>query len=459
MGTQKKLGLGSGVAICMGLIVATSCLVSLGQGFGLAGKNFIIALAIVVVLNSFIAISFAELHRMMPDATGGLGQYMLVGLGPWSSIVSNAATYVITMILASSVELAMCGIVLSELFPVIPPVVFSIAVLSVLFITNMFGVDLFSKIQNITVILLIGSMGIFGILGIIHIGSGTPVSPAEYAPPIHSFKDIISLSAIAFWLFIGVEFIIPVAPEMKNPQKNVLRSMILALFVLFIIQAILGTGMTQYVSSETLLSAEMPHIVYAENLFGQPGVIWMSIITLLAATSTLNTVLPSTGKILQGMAEEKMAPATFTKTNPHNVPWVGMLLLAVLDGVMLISGFVNSNGLINMILAGSCFWLTSYILTHINVLVLRKRYPHADRSKRLMLAGIPQIVGIAGCIYMIWNITGDMEGRVIIYRLFFILLAILAAYAFLWVKFKLKKKPFEPINMNTLQTNQDSPLS
>ena len=41
---KKKLGLGSGVAICVGLIVATSCLVSLGTGMGSIGRWFIIPL-------------------------------------------------------------------------------------------------------------------------------------------------------------------------------------------------------------------------------------------------------------------------------------------------------------------------------------------------------------------------------------------------------------------------------
>ena len=38
---EKKLGLGSVVSISVGLIIATSCLVSLGQGAGTIGVTFI----------------------------------------------------------------------------------------------------------------------------------------------------------------------------------------------------------------------------------------------------------------------------------------------------------------------------------------------------------------------------------------------------------------------------------
>ena len=53
MERTKKLGLGSAISVCVVLIVATSCLLSLGQGMGLAGKNFIIALFVVLILNGF----------------------------------------------------------------------------------------------------------------------------------------------------------------------------------------------------------------------------------------------------------------------------------------------------------------------------------------------------------------------------------------------------------------------
>ena len=110
----KKLGLGSGVAVCVGLIVATSCLVSLGTGMGLAGKAFIIPLFLVMFLNMFIALSFGELHSLMPKVDGGTGQYLLVGLGPLPSMVGNISAYVITMILASTAALAMSGSVLMQ---------------------------------------------------------------------------------------------------------------------------------------------------------------------------------------------------------------------------------------------------------------------------------------------------------------------------------------------------------
>ncbi|MGE4352545.1 MAG: APC family permease [Oscillospiraceae bacterium] len=454
---EKKLGLGSGVAVCVGLIVATSCLVSLGTGMGLAGNAFIIPLFIVMVLNSFIALSFAELHHMMPGVDGGTGQYLLASFGPVPSIIGNVSAYVITMVLASTAELAMCGTVLCQLFfPTLDPRLISLLVLGFFFVINSFGVDIFSKVQNTVVILLIGSMILFGIIGALGLGTGEMIPAAEQsAPAVSGFGGLMSLSALAFWLFIGVEFVIPVAKDMKNPRRDVLLSMVIGLVLLFVVQAVLGYGMTNYVDLGILAAdpTGTPHMTFAENLLGTAGKYWMGLVTILAAVSTMNTVYVSTSKILQGMAEEGMMPHVLAKTNKHGAAINGLVLMGALDAALLISNIAMTSGITFVILAASCFWLVTYILIHAAVMVLRRRYPNAPREKKLVFAGIPQIIGILGNIYMIWNIEAG-ETRIMIFKIFGILFALLVAYSFVWVCGVMKARPFKPVDLAVINAGK-----
>jgi amino acid transporter len=409
-----------------------------------------------MLLNAFIAMSFAELNSLMPKVNGGVGQYTLVGLGPIASIISNISAYVITMVFAIAVELTMCGMVLNEFIPAIPAPILSIIVILILFGLNLRGIDVFAKVQNTTVTLLIGSMVIMGIISFFKLGTGELISEAaQTLPTIQGPSNLMGLSAIAFWLFIGVEFVIPVATEMKNPKRDVLLSMILGLLLLFGTQALLGSGMTNYVTLEELASNPMPHMLFAEKVLGDFGKIWMGVITLLAGITTMNTVLPSTAKILQGMAEEKMVPKVFGRKNKRDVAYIGMILIAIADSLMILTGYTNSDSLITMVLAASCFWLTSYIITHACVLVLRKRYPDAPRNKKLTLLGIPQIIGIIGDIYMIWNISSEMTEKLAIYKVFLILFVILTAYAVIWVKAAMKTDLFKPISLEKMNSNAD----
>ncbi|MFZ5974108.1 MAG: APC family permease [Bacillota bacterium] len=445
MAGTKKLGLFSAVSTCVGLIVATSCLVSLGTGSGLAGAGFAIPLAIAVVLNMFIALSFGELHAMMPNVTGGMGQYTATALGPVPSIISNISAYVFCMAFAASAEAVMCGLVFTQAFaPDWNPLVVSTVVTLILLAANFRGIDMFARIQNVTVTLLIGSLAALAILSFFMIAPGQPVTTVE-TPAITGFGDLAGLAAIGFWLFIGVEFVIPISKELRNPKRDVLLAMVIGLVVLFVVQLLLGIGMTNYVPLSVLSSEAMPHIVFAQSLLGDVGKYWMGIITLLAGVSTLNTVLASSTRITAGMAEGGMLPRFFAKENKKGVPFGGLLLLTGSILGIVLTGLGNSADLITMILTGSCFWLVSYIITHVNVLVLRRRYPQRAAAWKFKLFGIPQIIGIIGCVYMIINISPDPDAKTIIFTVFGIALGLLITYATVWTKFVMKKGIFEHV--------------
>lgn len=85
---EKKLGLPSVVSTGVGLIVATSCLMSLEQGAGALGTGFIVSMILACAINICTALSMAELNALIPNLTGGLAQYTLAGIGPFITIVT-----------------------------------------------------------------------------------------------------------------------------------------------------------------------------------------------------------------------------------------------------------------------------------------------------------------------------------------------------------------------------------
>jgi len=457
---EKKLGLPSAVAACVGLIVATSCLMSLGTGMGLAGDWFILAMLAVVILNSFMAISFKELNWMMPHAEGGLGQYTKVGMGSVPAIISMSSAYIIVNLLALCVELSLCGMVVNQiLLPGIPATVISVVFIVLLTIVNYFGVDIFSKVQNIVVALLLFSMVAMGAIACLRLGTGEIVDRAAHeAPPLASFGGAMGLTALAFWLFIGIEFVIPLTKSVKNPERNIGLAMVLGVLVIFVAQTILGHGMTLYVPYADLSDgANLPHLLFAENLLGKPGAIWMAIVTMLACVSTANTLFGTIPKIVSGMAINDMMPMVFAKKNRFGTPVVGLFVFSAIVLIELLAEFANSAGLVNILLAASCFWLTSYIFVSITVLILRKRYPgHPARSRYLRLWGLPQIICIIGDIFMIWNIA-EGDDRILIYKIFFIILAVLVVYAVVWTKFIKKMPMFKGASLDDILYSENIP--
>ena len=201
---MKKLGLPSVVATGVGVIVATSCLLSLGQGAGTIGTPFILSMVLACMLNCFAAFGMAELNALMPNLTGGLAQYTLACVGPFITILIMVGGYLFGNTIVASVECAMFGNTLLEIFPhsPIPSVAYCIVVLLVLIVVNLKGVDLFAKVQNVVAYGLIGSLVILGVIGAVGAGTGKVVD--QPAVVKGDFNSVISMCGLAFSCLLPV---------------------------------------------------------------------------------------------------------------------------------------------------------------------------------------------------------------------------------------------------------------
>lgn len=443
---DKKLGLMSVVSTGIGLVVATSCLLSLCRETAEIGTMFIMSVLVACMLNMCTAASLAELNALMPKLTGGLAQYTLVGLGPFVTIVSMVGGYLICNSLTAPAEGAMFAFALKEITGLdVPAPVFSVGLTVILMLVNLKGVDMFAKIQDVVAFLLIGSLIVLGVVGALGIGSGEQVTQQTTDA---SLLDGLSLSASAFWLFIGVEFIIPIASEVKNPKKNIPVGMFLSLGVIAMIQIVMIIGLNRYVLLDELANSDSPHILYGVRLFGKFGQIWICIISILAAISTQNSVISSISKICQGMSKMNMLPEVFQKTNKSGAPVVGILFFSAVIMIIEGTGLASTDAISFLILTASVFWMVSYIITHINVLMLRKRLPKAPRSFKTIGGPLIQISGIIGTGYMVFSISSDPAEKLQILGIVGLIFVGLAVYAVAWIKLKMKMPLFKPVELS-----------
>lgn len=436
MEEQKKLGLPSVVATGVGVIVATSCLLSLGQGAGTIGMPFILSMVLACLLNCFAAFGMAELNALMPNLTGGLAQYTLACVGPFVTILIMVGGYLFGNTIVASVECAMFGNTILKIFPnsPIPSVVYCVVVLLILIIVNLNGVDLFAKIQNVVAYGLIGSLVILGIIGALGIGTGKVIE--QEAVVKGDFNSIISMCGLAFFLFIASEFVIPISRDVKNAKRNVPLGMILSLLIILVMQSLLVVGFWHYTPWSELAASTSPHILYGTLLLGNVGKVWMSIVAIFAVVSTVNSNIAGLAHIAAGMAKIGLLPELFMKRNKKGVPYISVLIIG---GAMLVinaTGLSTTNQLSFMILSASVILMIAYILVQIDVLILRKRLPRAPRNFKVPGCVTIPIIGMVGTAWMIWNIAEDNDTRFGVYKLCVIMFIILACYAVPWLKYK-----------------------
>lgn len=452
---EKKLGLGSVVSISVGLVIATSCLVSLGQGAGNLGVAFIGAMVIAMLLNMATVASLSELNALMPNITGGLAQYTLAALGPFPTLLSMVGGYLVCNTMSCGVEASIFSFAVADTSGLkIPSIFYTLVIVVVLLIANLYGVDMFAKIQNIVAFLLIGSLVGMGIIGMLGLGTGEQISQPYVLNS--SFSDVVSMTAVAFWLFIGAEYAIPVSKDVKNAKRNVPLGMILGLAIICLMQAIMVLGFHNYTDWNALANSPAPHLLYGYNLLGNFGKVWMTLVGALAVISTQNSTVNSLAAICQGMAKMNMMPQIFAKTNKHNVPWFGQVFVSVAIFGFAVASNNSSEGISFLILAGSVFWMVSYILAHVDVLVFRKRLPKAPRSFKLPGGPVIPVIGIAGTVYMILNISTDPHERLMIWLLTGVTFLVLAVYSIFWIRVKMKMPVFKSVPMQKVMAMENN---
>ncbi|MBQ5674184.1 MAG: APC family permease, partial [Lachnospiraceae bacterium] len=428
--------------------------VSLGEGAGTLGITFIVAMAIAMLLNMTTIASLSELNALMPNTTGGLAQYTLAALGPFPTLISMVGGYIICNTLSCGVEASIFSFSMENLIGGnIPSIVYTLVTTVIILLANLRGVDMFAKIQDIVAFLLVGSLVVMGFIGMIGMGTGVKVSQ-PYVLEV-DFKSIASMTAVAFWLFIGAEYAIPVSKEVKNAKKNVPLGMMLGLIVIFIMQSIMVFGFHNYVDWGELSESAAPHLVYGYAVLGDAGKIWMTLVGALAVISTQNSTVNSLAVICQGMAKMNMLPKIFAKTNKHKVPWFGQVFVSTSIFIFAYVSDSSADMISFLILAGSVFWMVSYILAHVDVIVFRKRLPKAPRSFKIPGGIIIPVIGIIGTVYMILNISTDPTERLMIWGLTGVCFLILGIYSAIWIKYKMKMKVFKSVPLEKVMAMEN----
>ena len=446
---KRVMGLPAGIASAVGLVVASTTLVLQGQGFGIAGPGFLIAMLVAMLVNLFAMFSFAELSGIMPRA-GSINHYTQAALGPFMAIVAVLASYFIPVIFAGSAEASVPGIIVHDIFwDWMPARAFSVALVLTFVITNLRGISWFSAIQLVTAGTMILSIAAVGVIGLLGLGGGTPV-----ASPLGPFNplgwSVLSLVALGFWLFVGAEFVKTLAEEIKKPKLYIPLSMFFGLLIILVAGGLYGLASLKYVAAEDLTASTTPQIDMATAMLGRTGQVWMSLASILASATTINTLLCALPRMIYGMAKNGQLPSTLGKVNRFQVPSAATYFVALAILTPLLIGVATATTFVTYILASTFTWVIGYIIAHVDLIVLHIKCPEVRGGFRTPLYPVPQLLSLAGLIWILFNISPDPGLTRGVYTIAFLFLGISVVYAALWVRFVEKKGLFQTTSIADL---------
>ncbi|MCK1788756.1 APC family permease [Pseudomonas violetae] len=453
---RKALGLGSLLAVAIGLVVSQGVMVLMLQGAGIAGLGFIIPLGLAYLLALSYAFSFSELALMIPRA-GSLSSYTEVAIGQFPAILATFSGYIVVAMFALSAELLLLDLIIEKVYPhALPSMTVAFGVLGLFTVLNLFNIDIFARLQSVLAVVMVVVLLLLGFSAVGH-ENAAPLTSLGLS--LEGFNPmgfgVLALTALAIWGFVGAEFVCPLVEESRRPERNIPLSMIIGVSVIFFTISLYCLGALLMVPQEELASNGLPHYLFATAVFGETGQLLLVTAAITATCSTLNTSLAAIPRMLSGMAQNGQAFPCFKRLSKSTgAPWVAVLFVAAITGLPILLMGVDSINL--LLIAAALAWLLAYIIVHVDVIVLRMRYPNLARPFRTPFYPLPQLFGIVGMFYAMWHASPSPELTVQIFTSAGVVLGIISLIAVLWIKLVMRKPLFtpEPIE-NALNPNND----
>jgi amino acid transporter len=332
--------------IYLGLVVAGSL------GLGLAWP---IGLAIVGVL-FVVAISYYQTIHGYPS---GGGSYVVArsNLGTIAGLVA-AGALLIDYVLTAAVSLTAGMDAIASAFPVLLPykVGAALAVLALITILNMRGLRETGSLMSIPVYLFLFTYLPMLLYGLVRLWIDGPTPLVAVAPPATTnLTALLALHAFAAGCtaLTGIEAISNGVPAFKTPQsKNAGRTLVVMAVLMGVL--FLGSiGLTQFMGviagpNETILSA------LARRLLGNgPLYLLVQISTMLILAVAANTSFADFPRVAAILAKDKFLPHQFTGLGDRLVFSNGILALAGVTAVLIITFQGDTHALVPLFAVGA----------------------------------------------------------------------------------------------------------
>ena len=376
----RRLGMLDATAIVIGIVI--------GSGIfllpNLIARNLPSRAAILAawmisgVLSFFGALAYAELGAMMPS-TGGQYVYLREAFGPLCAFVCGW-TFMLAVLSGGSAWLAVTFSIYAGYFVTLTPAmskVMSIALIAVLSAVNYVGVREGAWVQRTFTYLKVAAL-----LALIGAAFLTPQSApaAGVSPhPSVSLAHFGIAMAACLMAYNGWSYVSFVAGELRDPQKNLLRSLAVGMAAVAVLYVLANVAYLKVMTVPEIASTERVGADLAVRTMGSMGGAFVSLTVLLSIVGAVNGCILTAARIPFAQARDRLFFASFGEVHPRfQTPARAILWGGIWTAVLVLTGSYETLYSYSILAA----WIF-YTMSVGAVFVLRRKLPNAVRPYRM----------------------------------------------------------------------------
>jgi uncharacterized protein len=335
-GSDGKLNLAEIVAIGIGGMVGGGIFAVLGLAIQTAGHAVAITMVFGGVVALLTGISYAHLGLAF-RGDGGSFTYvehafdntLAAGIAGWLLVAGYVGTLALYATTFGAYGAAMIsGGATSWLAPAL-----AIFVIAAFLGINLFGAQTSGRVELAIVGTKVAILALFAAAGLLTVKGDhmLPVFNQGLAAPLIA-------AGLIFVAYEGFELIPNAIQEMRHPEKDLKRGLILAILITSVIYVVVSlVALGNLTSDEIAKDQEYVLAVAARPTLGQAGFVLIGIAALMSTASAINATLFGAARLAMVMAAEHALPRVFSmRERTRDVPWVSLLVLSALTGVFLL---------------------------------------------------------------------------------------------------------------------------
>ncbi|HEY2014784.1 MAG TPA: amino acid permease [Bryobacteraceae bacterium] len=375
----RRLGMVDATAIVIGIVIGSGIFVLPNLiARNLPSPPAIMAVWIVSgVLSFFGALAYAELGAMMP-ATGGQYVYLREAYGPLCSFVCGW-TFMLAVLSGGSAWLAVTFSIYAGYFVTLTPAaakMVSVGLIAMLSAVNYLGVREGAWVQRIFTFMKIAGLSVLIGAAFLapHHAAAAEVPHAPLSAANFGFAMAACLMAYNGWSYVSF-----VAGEVRDPQRNLLRSLIIGMAAVGFLYLTANAAYLRVMTIPEIAATERVGAELATRTMGSMGGTFVSLTVLLSIIGAVNGCVLTAARVPFAQARDGLFFARFGEVHPRfRTPGTAIVWSGVWTAVLVLSGSYETLYSYSIVAA----W-TFYTLSVAAVWVLRRKMPDAERPYRM----------------------------------------------------------------------------
>ncbi|MDJ0621895.1 MAG: hypothetical protein QNJ17_02950 [Desulfocapsaceae bacterium] len=323
------------VGLVLAWLVTPESIVLVTKGSGLGGLSFLGAL----VIGGLLAVANSAVIHNPRLANDGYGNDLLVMTGVFGKLVAMVGLLsgrLPILLFAATGMLVSAGFVFNEIFVYwFPNFLFAFLLLVLLAAMHLFANRHILLVQNLLLLLTIGGLLILSGLGVFT----KPATIQSYSGINGGFSFI--LIAMACIPFLGFDF-------PRSADRRLISLSIAGGLLLLIVWSLLAMKLAD---PTRLTESSVAHRSIARAVAGEQGGYIIGLVVISGVLAGVNGLLHINRQIFTDLLQTGFLPTSFSRYE-----WLVIIVLAVIIGIMMMSGFAGDKILETQIRAAVILW-------------------------------------------------------------------------------------------------------